>query len=235
VERETVQSIHGKATYLSSYVIQLFEDRLEADAVWTSLPPRNRVLYVVQGTVEIEADRQARQVTDNDAWFGIQSCTVKAGPQGARIWRWELIRPPATGESQGDERVNSRLLERSEIELDPEAEYLMRCDRVDFPLGGVAYLHTHGGPGIRCLLQGEITIRVEGNESRIKPGESWFERGSDPVFAAASDAELTSFIRGMILPISLQEKSSISYVDPEDRDKPKTQQYTRFVDEPIEI
>jgi hypothetical protein len=32
----------------------------------------------------------------------------------------------------------------------------MRCDRIDFPPGGIAYRHTHPGPGIRRLLFGSV-------------------------------------------------------------------------------
>src|SRR5438094_45359 len=39
----------------------------------------------------------------------------------------------------------------AEVALKPEDEWLMRCDRVDFPPGGVAYLHTHPGPPIRLI------------------------------------------------------------------------------------
>ena len=37
-------------------------------------------------------------------------------------------------------------------------ELLLRCDRVDFPPGGVAHRHVHPGPGIRRILYGELTI-----------------------------------------------------------------------------
>ena len=109
----------------------------------------------------------------------------------------------------------------------------MRCDRVDFPLGGVAHTHTHQGPGIRCLLRGEFRVRVGGAESLISPGEAWFERGADPVYASPID--LTSFVRVMILPAALKGKRSIRYVRSEDQAKPKTQTYTIFLDELIEI
>jgi len=39
----------------------------------------------------------------------------------------------------------------------------------------------------------------------------------------------------MILPRALKGKSSISYVNEEDKDKPKRQKYTIFLDEFIEI
>ena len=122
---------------------------------------------------------------------------------------------------------------RSELNLDPKAAYLMRCDRVDFPPGGIAYTHTHRGPGIRCLLAGEIRIKVKGEEQLVRPGEAWFEAGPDPVLALASEREPTAFARVMILPAELRGKSSIKYVLPEDADKPKRQTYQMFVDDPI--
>ena len=46
-----------------------------------------------------------------------------------------------------------------ELAGDPgPGEWILRCDRVDFPPGGVAYRHVHPGPGIRRLLFGELTI-----------------------------------------------------------------------------
>jgi quercetin dioxygenase-like cupin family protein len=110
---------------------------------------------------------------------------------------------------------------------------LIRCDRVDFPPGGVAYLHTHQGPGIRVLLHGSIRIDTAGQSSRYGPLQAWFEPGPEPVFAAASENEPTAFVRCMILPEHLRGKSSIRYVRDEDAAKPRRQQYTVFVDEPI--
>ena len=62
----------------------------------------------------------------------------------------------------------------------------MRCDRVDFEPGGIAYRHTHPGPGIRYLLFGAITIDSLGAEHTLGPGEAWFERGPDPVLATTA-------------------------------------------------
>ena len=47
------------------------------------------------------------------------------------------------------------------VSLEPEEEYLMRCDRVDFPPAGIDYTHTQAGPGTRCLLQGELRVTVQ--------------------------------------------------------------------------
>ena len=112
-------------------------------------------------------------------------------------------------------------------------ERLIRCDRVDFPPGGVAYLHTHQGPGIRVLLHGSIRIDTQGRSAHYGPLEAWFEPGPEPVFAAGSETEPTAFVRCMVLPIRLRGQSSIRYVRDEDAGKPKPQSYTVFVDEPL--
>ncbi len=118
----------------------------------------------------------------------------------------------------------------AEVELDPSVEWLVRCDRVDFPPGGVAHLHTHPGPGIRCLLFGSIRIDTQGHSAAYGPFEAWFERGPDPVFAAASEAEPTAFVRVLLLPRAWAGKRTIRYVNPEDEDKPKTQRATVFLE-----
>ena len=139
------------------------------------------------------------------------------------MYRWELREAATAGSALS-----------SEVKLDRKAAYLMRCDRVDFPPGGIAYTHTHRGPGVRCLLAGEIRIKVSGKEQLVKPGEAWFEAGPDPVLALASEREPTAFARVMILPAELRGKSSIKYVLPEDADKPKRQTYQMFVDDPLD-
>ena len=63
----------------------------------------------------------------------------------------------------------------------------IRCDRVDFPPGSVAHLHTHPGPGLRVLLAGRIRIDTQGESHEYGPFEWWYETGPDPVFAAASE------------------------------------------------
>jgi quercetin dioxygenase-like cupin family protein len=110
-----------------------------------------------------------------------------------------------------------------EVDDRPDGEWLVRCDRVDFPPGGVAYLHTHPGPGLRVLLAGRIRIDTQGTSHEYGPFEWWYETGPDPVFAAASETEPTAFVRVLVLPVEWEGKRTITYVDPADADKPKTQ------------
>ena len=65
------------------------------------------------------------------------------------------------------------------------------------------------------------------------PGGAWYETGPDPVFAQAAADKASRFIRVMILPRALIGKSSIQYVDEEDKAKPKTQSYKIYADAAI--
>ena len=156
-------------------------------------------------------------VERNEAHFG--PATV-----AGRALSWELTE---------DEPERAKL--SAEVELDPSVGWVMRCDRVDFPPRGVAYLHTHPGPGIRWLLFGSIRIDSEGGSQTYGPFEAWFERGPDPVFAAASEAEDTAFVRVMLLPHEWEGKRTIRYVNPEDAEKQKTQRATVFLEQPIAL
>jgi quercetin dioxygenase-like cupin family protein len=221
---------------MKPYTLRLLEDRLHSGGTFGPLPARNRVIYVVDGEATIDLEGRPQTLRSNATWFGAGSCSVRGGTEGARLWRWEVVEatPGDDGTASG-EGVASELKLVREIVLDQAEHYLIRCDRVDFPLGGIAYTHTHRGPGTRCLLRGELTVRVNETDSLLHPGEAWFERGPDPVYAEASATRPTSFIRGMVLPRSLKGMSSIRYVKEEDREKPKTQTYTMFVDEFIDI
>jgi quercetin dioxygenase-like cupin family protein len=115
----------------------------------------------------------------------------------------------------------------------PEADSLLRCDRVDFPPGGVAYRHTHPGPGLRVLLKGRIRIETQGTAHEYGPLEWWYETGPDPVYAAASEAEETAFVRVLVLPAEWAGKRTISYVDPADEEKPKLQRARIYLEQPL--
>ena len=221
---------------MGAYVLRLFEDQIETSgAIDPALVPCKRVLYVVEGSMIVAGE--AREWKANSAWFGTGACSVQAGAEGVRLWRWELVESPVADESLATgSGVSSRAKKYDEIELDSQGEYLMRCDRVDFPLGGIAYTHIHAGPGTRCLLEGTLKVLLDdGEEIFVEPGGVWFERGPDPIYAQASEEVLTSFIRAMVLPRSYRGKSSITYVKAEEADKPKRQEYTRFVDEFIDL
>jgi hypothetical protein len=121
------------------------------------------------------------------------------------------------------------------VKLDPFAEWILRCDRIDVPLGGVARRHTHPGPGIRYLLHGELEIETEGRSTFYGPGGAWFESGPDPVVARASAHVETSFVRVLVLPAEWAGKRTIRYVDEVDATAAPAQSATVYLEHPLEL
>lgn len=210
-------------------VLRSSVDRLEAGSEIELAACPARVIYLVEGRARLVAEGAAAKLGANDAWFAEGPTTVAAAAPSVLI-RWELL--PADRPDAAAEAGSVSVLERP-LDLPPEGRYLLRADRVDFPPKGVAYLHTHQGPGIRCLIKGGIRIDSEGRSLEVEPLGAWFESGPEPVFAAASDSADTAFVRVMVLPLELLGKSSIRYVRAEDRDKPKSQRYEVFLDQPL--
>jgi hypothetical protein len=170
----------------------------------------------------------------NDAEAALPPLALKAGRGGACLWRWELADSDGSGGTLAGPGILSREKLAARLETLPNGRLLLRGDSVAFPPGGCAYLHRHQGPGIRCLLDGGIRIDTHGGSTSYGPGGAWYETGPDPVFAQAADRP-TRFIRVMILPASCAGKSSVEYVNEDDKAKPKSQQYTIFADLPLTI
>ena len=216
------------------FTLRIYTDRLEPKAE-CRLPACNRFVYVREGDALLRAGGHASGLAANSGWHGSGVAAVTAGTAGAVLLRWELVADGAgPGKLTGPGATSSLTLAHT-VDLGDPGGYLMRCDRVDFPPGGIAYHHVHRGPGIRCLLTGAVRIEVNGKAHDIAPGGAWFEAGPEPVLALASKTEPTAFARVMILPREVQGKPSIRYVRPEDADKPKLQTYRLFADEPIEL
>jgi hypothetical protein len=210
--------------------MRLYEDVLSsAENVEFRLPPLPRFIFIVHGSAKIAG----ATLNEGEAWQGEAVITVKPGSGGVTCWRWELARG-----DQGSTTANAPGMTTHEkltayLETMPKGELLMRGDSVAFPPGGCAYQHRHQGPGIRCLIEGGIRIDTHGRSTWLGPGGAWYESGPDAVFAQASSDKPSRFIRVMILPRELVGKSSIQYVNEEDKAKPKSQQYKIYADAPI--
>jgi hypothetical protein len=207
--------------------LRLTEDFL-TDKGGLSLPAMPRMLFVVRGALNIGQ----RVLGQGEALFGEDMITAHAEGTGATVWRWELSDPRQPGPKNGNAGVSSWPKLAALLETLPEGDLIWRGDSVAFPAGGCAYLHRHQGPGVRCLIEGSLRVDTAGQSHTHGIGDAWFESGSDPVFAQAGDRP-TRFIRVMILPRALIGKSSIQYVNEDDKTKPKTQQYRVFVDAPL--
>lgn len=189
-------------------------------------------LYVVDGNLRVEGAAMAASLAENSAVLA-DGATRLVSRDGATALRWDLGERSEPTRDPVREAVAARLLLSAPLELDTGMGLLLRCDRVAFPPGGVAYLHTHRGPGIRVLLWGAIRIDTGGTSHDYGPLDAWYESGPEPVFAAASPTEPTAFVRVMILPASLIGQSSIRYEREEDRNKPKPQRYQIYLDRPL--
>jgi hypothetical protein len=216
--------------HVSPPILRLTEDIL-SNGNEASLPALPRMIFVVHGSVTIGAAAIAeRSFKADEAYSGEGAVTLKAGPEGATLWRWELI--PSGGATNANGMVTREKLS-APLETLPKGELLLRGDSVAFPPGGCAFLHRHQGPGTRCVFEGAIRIDTHGKSTSYGPGGAWYETGPDPVFAQASADKPTRFIRVMILPRALIGKSSIEYLNEADKAKPKSQSYKLYADVPL--
>jgi quercetin dioxygenase-like cupin family protein len=169
----------------------------------------------------VEADAENAVVYDVERAVAELGDGSVAGP--ALIWRFDPDEADAAGV----------LLTRT-VALDRSSDWIVRCDRIDFALGGVAHRHVHPGPGIRYLLHGEIEIETKGGTTVYRPGEPWFEPGPEPVRARASPHVETSFVRTLVLPAEWAGKRTITYLEPVDDAAPR-QSATVFLEHPITL
>jgi hypothetical protein len=212
-------------------VLRLYEDTFGDVAGDVYLPPLPRMIFIVHGSISIAG----RSYADGEAWHGEGPLTLRAGRRGATCWRWELSKGDAAACVIVGPEIASREKLSAPLDTLPKGELLLRGDSVAFPPGGCAFLHTHQGPGIRCLLEGGIRIEARGHSTSYGPGAAWYESGPDPVFAQAAADRPSRFVRVMILPRALFGKSSLQLVNEADKSKPRSQQYKIFVDAPIEL
>jgi quercetin dioxygenase-like cupin family protein len=174
-------------------------------------------LHERPGGVETEAGpRVVYDLERNEAWLGAARVD---GP--ALVWE---VGGDATGAAL-----------TAEVTLEPASGWIVRCDRIDFPPGGVAHRHVHPGPGIRRLLHGELALEAQGAERTYSAGGAWFEGADYPVLATASATEDTAFVRVLLLPHEWAGKRTIRYLDPADEAKPKLQRASVLLEEPLRL
>jgi hypothetical protein len=219
---------------MSKFRLRIYHDHF-TEEVEALLPAERRVIYCVAGCAEISDTAKTETIGSDGAWFSSQKTNVRGKDEGACLWRWELVTPNApSGEIKGA-GIKSRIAGDYEVEIDTSVKRLMRLDRVSFPLGGEALTHTHAAAGVRCQLEGNLLLESLGHRYRVWPGDPWVEHGPDSVYAKASEHQLSSFVRVMIVPEQYKGRSTITYVKAEDQEKPKSQNYKRYLEEPISL
>lgn len=203
----------------------LLEDRIPAKAKPVYLPGGARSVYVREGSVHLSTDDGEQFVPTGAAAVLTDEVTVTVEEETV-LWRWEL----GTGDDEDHLLRSAPAAECAvklgmDVDLDPRYRWVMRCDTVTFPPGGVAFTHLHQGPGIRMLHSGEITIETEGTTNVYSPGQCWAEKGVLPVYAPTTPEQGTHFVRCFLLPRHNKGVSSLRVVTAEDRGKINTQSY----------
>ena len=222
-----------------SYELKLYLDVFDAKS--SCAQPEAvvaRAIYVVEGALALRAESEATTMVlaANSGAALTTGWGLAGASQPARVLRWDLVQAGTSPHRLTPAASESQLLLSAPLALQPDKDYVLRCDRVDFPPSGEALTHTHQGGGIRCLLTGSIRVDTEGHSTTYAPMGAWFEAGPHPVYAAADATMPTAFARCMVLPRALLGgHSSIHYVNPEDLNKPKSQRYQLFADTPIEM
>lgn len=212
-----------------SVELRLLEDVPFAGAAMRLAGGTPRAIYVSAGQVTINGT----ELSADEGMVSSEDLSMSVGDEGAALWRWEVVpamAPVASLDGRGALRLAAPI-NAGKI----SGSLLLRLDSVAFPAGGCAFLHTHQGPGIRCLREGRIRIDTEGRSASYGPGGAWFEAGPEPVFAQADQDQPSRFIRAMVLPRALMGASSIHYVNEADREKPKSQTYRVWAEAAIEL
>ena len=153
--------------------LSLYEDLL-APGERLELAAGGRIVYVASG--------ELATLHAGTAAFGADEASLEAGRDGATVLRWEL-----TEWSVEDAKLSTP------VELDPWADYAMRCERD----GGPAE-----GPGIGCVLRGELAVdgeTVQGFGAFVEPAEI-SGRGSfvRVVLVRAEDSNGDALAQGLI-------------------------------------
>lgn len=184
-----------------SYLLKLFRDELASNSeVTPGLESQHTITYVWKGSITVNGEL----VEADSAVYSEDFAAIKAGPEGAVLWRWELVPEGDPLHLLQGKGVNSILRMARKIrmfELVPTSKWLFRLDCIIDNQGSTG-LHSHPGSGIRCMLNGQLRVRSDKGESsdNRQPGDAWYEEGSYPLVSTTDEGLKATFLRGMVLP-----------------------------------
>lgn len=183
------------------YTLRLYQDRFSPNTRCVpDMEAQHSFLYACEGSVTVNGQLVPRDT----AMYNPDVVSVEAGPDGAWVWRWELVRTSEPNNLAQGQGIKSRLRMSRRIrmlELVPTSKWIFRLDAI-LRNEGRTGLHSHPGSGIRCLVEGHMRIESEKGEcsDNRQPGDAWYEEGSYPIVASADEGETRTFLRGMVLP-----------------------------------
>lgn len=196
--------------------LRLFHDDYRPDAVARSEHPvPHSFFYVFRGAATVDGTL----LGEGDATYVVDYAPVTAGPEGATIWRWELVERDSPFGVVSAPGVGSRLRMARDVkmfEMVPTSKWLFRLDAiVDFT--GSTGLHSHPGSGVRCLVNGHLRVESDKGEDAeaSAPGDVWYEEGAYPLVTTTQPGVKTTFLRGMVLPPEYSDYAdSASWIAP---------------------
>jgi hypothetical protein len=183
------------------YTLRLYHDYFAPEsATAEDLEAQHSIAYVLNGSATINGEA----VGQDKAVYCKDVTAIEAGPDGAVVWRWELVRTEEPNNIAWGDGISSRLRMSRRIrmfELVPTSKWLFRLDCI-YNNRGSTGLHSHPGSGIRCMLQGHLRVESEKGESSDNhlTGDCWYEEGSYPLVSTSDPGETADFLRGMVLP-----------------------------------
>jgi hypothetical protein len=183
------------------YTLRLYQDHLCANAKSMSdLEAQHSIVYIHAGSATVNE----QFLKKDTAIYSRDVATIEAGPQGAQIWRWELVRTTESNNLVRGEGIKSHLRMSRRVrmfELVPTSKWLFRLDSIVDNEGSTG-LHSHPGSGIRCMIEGQLRVESEKGEcsDNRRPGDAWYEEGGYPLVSTSDPGEKATFLRGMILP-----------------------------------
>jgi hypothetical protein len=189
------------------FSLNLYHDQIGADGA--TAPPllaAHRLLYVRHGSAVINGNTLGA----DEALYCDEPLAFKSTGAWGEVWRWELAAPNAAPLLQQGRGMLSQLrMARviTSLAIGEGTRWLFRLDRIVSGAGRIADRHQHPGPGIRCLLEGTFNVQQDAESARdLRPGDAWWETGSDTVIAWSSPQMAAKFLRGMVLPVEWEGK-----------------------------
>ncbi|HEY0814475.1 MAG TPA: hypothetical protein VGE11_14450 [Pseudonocardia sp.] len=183
------------------YQLRLFCDTVSPDMEVAGVGPAPpSISYLYRGSATVAG----AEIKQGEATYFRDDSTIRAGSEGATIWRWEITRREADLGVLRGEGVVSRLRMAREVkmfELVPTSKWLFRLDNI-IGFQGTTGLHSHPGSGIRCMIEGHLRAESSKGENseNSAPGDVWYEEGAYPLVSTVDPGMKADFLRGMILP-----------------------------------
>ena len=183
------------------YTLRLYHDTLgPGTRSVPNLEAQHSNVYIFDGSVMVNGSPFEKDT----AMYARDTLDIEAGPMGAKVWRWELVRASEPNNLATGEGVTSRLRMSRHIrmfDLVPTSKWLFRLDCITENQGSTG-LHSHPGSGIRCMIDGQIRIESDKGEcaDNRSPGDVWYEEGSYPLVSTTDPGNKATFLRGMVLP-----------------------------------